>query len=79
MENPIEKLSLNGVSCPRNSALALLRLELLEPGDKLEIALDDGEPLRHVRASLEAEGHKIIKLEKHKGGWKLLVKKCGGK
>jgi tRNA 2-thiouridine synthesizing protein A len=79
MKHPIEQLSLAGVSCPRNTALAILRLELLEPGDGLEIVLDDGEPLRYVKASLEAEGHKILKQARHKEGWKLLVKKNAGK
>jgi tRNA 2-thiouridine synthesizing protein A len=48
---------------------------MMDDGQVLEVTLDDGEPMRNVPRSLKAEGHKIIKVEKLDGGYKLLVKK----
>ena len=75
-ENGIdEKIDLRGVLCPINFVKTKLKLEMMEDGQVLEVTLDDGEPMRNVPRSLKAEGHKIIKVEKLDGGYKLLVKK----
>ncbi len=75
-ENTVdEKIDLRGVLCPINFVKTKLKLEMMESGQILEVTLDDGEPMRNVPRSIKEEGHKIIKVEKLDGGYKLLVKK----
>jgi tRNA 2-thiouridine synthesizing protein A len=47
----------------------------MEDGQVLEIALDDGEPMRNVPRSIKEEGHKVVKVEKADDGYKIYVKK----
>ncbi|MFQ5713639.1 MAG: sulfurtransferase TusA family protein [Candidatus Scalinduaceae bacterium] len=70
-----EKIDLRGVLCPINFVKAKLKLEVMENGQVLEVTLDDGEPMRNVPRSIKEEGHKIIKVEKLDGGYKLFIKK----
>jgi TusA-related sulfurtransferase len=73
---PTEKLDLKGVPCPQNSAKALLKLQLMDSGEILEVILDDGEPLENVPASIdEATGYEITLKEKIDDKlWRLLIK-----
>ncbi len=70
-----EKIDLRGVLCPINFVKTKLKLEVMESGQVLEVTLDDGEPMRNVPRSIKEEGHKIIKVEKLDGGYKLFIKK----
>jgi len=63
MIEPDETLDLTGVPCPRNSARALLRLEIMSSGEVLRVIIDDGEPIANVPASLEVEGHTVAERE----------------
>ncbi len=56
-------LDLRGVICPYNFVKTKLRLETMEPGQVLEVFLDDGEPIRNVPQSVENEGHNIVRCE----------------
>lgn len=69
------KIDLRGVLCPINFVKTKLKLEEMDGGQVLEVALDDGEPMRNVPRSIKEEGHKIIKVEKFGEGYKLLIKK----
>ena len=68
-------MDLKGVSCPLNFVKTKLKLEMMEAGSVLEVALDDGEPIINVTASVKEEGHQILKVEKTNTHWKLIVKK----
>ncbi len=70
-----EKIDLRGVLCPINFVKTKLKLEMMETEQVLEVTLDDGEPMRNVPRSIKEEGHKIIKVEKLDGGYKLFIKK----
>ncbi|MEE9604040.1 MAG: sulfurtransferase TusA family protein [Candidatus Scalindua sp.] len=48
---------------------------MMENEQVLEVTLDDGEAMRNVPRSIKEEGHKIIKVEKLDGGYKLFIKK----
>jgi len=75
MSPPDAVLDLTGVPCPTNSAKALIRLEMMDPGEVLEVTVDDGEPIANVPPSLEEEGHTV--LHRHRlgdGRWVLRVK-----
>ena len=43
---PHAVLDLRGVICPYNFVKTKLRLETMQPGQVLEVFLDDGEPIR---------------------------------
>jgi len=64
-----------GVACPMNFVKTKLVLETMQPGEKLEILLDDGEPIDNVPGSVKAEGHKILKQEKKDNYWMVVIKK----
>ena len=55
-------LDLRGVACPMNWVRTKMVLEDMEIGQKLEVVLDDGEPIRNVPRSLKDEGHKLLKV-----------------
>jgi TusA-related sulfurtransferase len=58
-----EILDLTGVPCPRNSARALLRIEMMDSGQVIRLTIDDGEPIANVPESLEVEGHRVEERE----------------
>ena len=53
------RLDLRGVVCPLNWVRARLVLEELRPGERLELLLDQGEPLESVPRSAREEGHSV--------------------
>jgi tRNA 2-thiouridine synthesizing protein A len=57
-------IDLRGVQCPENYVRIKLALEELERGQKLEVYLDDGEPMRSVPRSLKDDGQRISKVER---------------
>ncbi|MFA4842827.1 MAG: sulfurtransferase TusA family protein [Candidatus Omnitrophota bacterium] len=68
-------LDLKGTPCPINYVKTKLFLENLKAGDTLEVLLDEGEPIDNVPKSLEGDGHKVLKIEKKDGFYRVLVKK----
>lgn len=68
-------LDLKGTPCPMNFVKTKLKLEEMAINETLEVVLDDGDPITNVSASVKEEGHKILKVEKINGHWKLIVKK----
>jgi len=70
------RLDLSGVACPMNFVKTKLQLEEMDAGQLLEVIIDDGEPIRNVPRSVQAEGHKILKNEKLPDGhFKLVIEK----
>jgi TusA-related sulfurtransferase len=55
----VTTLDLTGVLCPMNWVRARLALERMEPGERLELLLDPGEPLESVPRSARDEGHRV--------------------
>jgi sulfite reductase (ferredoxin) len=69
MENPTDtQLDLSGVACPMNFVRTKLQLEEMETGQRLHVILDDGEPMRNVPKSVQAEGHKVLALTRTPDG-----------
>ncbi len=68
-------LDLKGTPCPMNYVKAKLFLENLKAGDRVEILLDEGEPINNVPKSLESDGQRIIRIEKQDGFYKVIVEK----
>jgi len=76
-EPPIvdEKLDLRGTLCPLNFVHTKLKLEEMEPGQVLEVILDDGEPIMNVPRSVKEEGHQVIWVEEMSdGSYRVLIR-----
>jgi sulfite reductase (ferredoxin) len=69
---------LRGVACPLNYVKTKLRLEMMETGERLEVWLDAGEPIKNVPMSLRNDGHKVLAedpLDGPAAHWRVLVEK----
>lgn len=69
-------LDLRGEICPMNFVRTKLKLEELQGGEWLEVWLDEGEPVRDVTRSVKGEGHKVLKLERVSGFYRLIIEKA---
>ncbi len=72
---------LRGVACPMNFVKTKLKLEMMDAGEKLEVWLDAGEPIKNVPMSLKNEGHKVLiqeALEPDASHYRILVEKVEG-
>ncbi len=68
-----ESIDLRGVMCPTNFVKTKLKLEAMDPGDILEVVLDAGEPIANVPKSVKEEGHKIVKVIKDDGSFRIMI------
>jgi sulfite reductase (ferredoxin) len=66
---------LRGVACPMNFVQTKIQLATMQPGQNLEIFLDDGQPIDNVPGSVRNEGHQILEQEQAGDYWKVLIKK----
>jgi sulfite reductase (ferredoxin) len=66
---------LRGVACPMNFVHTKIYLSTMQPGEELEILLDDGAPILNVPASVRGEGHRILEETPCGDHWKVLIKK----
>lgn len=68
-------LDLRGVLCPQNTSRALLKLNIMNSGEIIEIIMDDREPINNFLSSLDSAGYLIFKKNKTKdGSWRLQIK-----
>jgi sulfite reductase (ferredoxin) len=51
---------LRGVACPLNYVKTKLKLEMMDAGERLEVWLDAGEPIKNVPLSLKNDGHLLL-------------------
>ena len=72
---PDEFLDLRGVECPHNTSAAMLRLEVMDEGELLELLIDDGEPRENVPVSLTQEGHRVLEVTAEDGAWRMRVER----
>jgi len=73
---PPKEIDVTAYTCPMTFVKVKLSLEPLNSGDELQVVINNGEPLRNVSRSAEAEGHRISeKNEIGDGTWRLLITK----
>ena len=76
MDNMIkQKIDLHGVICPMNFVKTKLALEELNPGDYLEVILDEGDAILNVPRSLKDDGHTVVLVEHLGETFRVVVKK----
>ena len=69
---------LRGVACPLNYVKTKLKLEMMDAGERLEVWLDAGEPIKNVPMSLKNDGHVVHlqeALEPEAAHYRILVEK----
>ena len=72
---PDKTIDLRGTPCPLNWVKTKLRLEKMQPGQVLEVVVDDGAPARNVPRSVEAEGHRVLALTDGSGGVRIFIQR----
>src|SRR5438552_1296077 len=72
---PVATLDLRGVMCPINSVKTKLKLEMMEPGEVLEVWLDAGEPIKNVPQSLRNDGQNVVSEVPAESYYKVTVEK----
>jgi tRNA 2-thiouridine synthesizing protein A len=70
-----ETLDLTDVACPHNSSQAIMRLEWMDPGELLQLVIDDGEAYQNVPVTLKQEGHEVLDIRRTGDQWTLLVRR----
>lgn len=70
-----ERIDITKEFCPMTFVKTKLKLESMRSGQKLEVALKDGEPLRNVPKSIKEEGHKILAVRQEGTIYKLVIER----
>jgi len=70
-----KRLDLHGVICPMNFVKTKLALEDMEPGELLEIIIDEGDAMLNVPRSLKEEGHRILNVEPLGESFRVIIEK----
>lgn len=70
-----QRIDLRGVRCPLNYVKTKLKLEEMQVGQVLEVLLDDGDSILSVTRNAKEDGHKILKIERIKDDFKILIRK----
>jgi len=75
LPDPDDRLDLTGIECPHNSSKAIMRLEVMDEGEVLEIVIDDGDPRENVPVTMDQEDHAILDIRRTGEQWTLLVRR----
>ncbi len=69
------KLDITKDKCPITFVKVKVKLAKLKKGDRLEVLLSEGEPLKNVPRSAEEQGHKVHVIEPDGQFHKVLIEK----
>ena len=75
-DRPDRFKNLSGVKCPLNFAQIKMQLFAMHSGETLEVLLDNGVPIEHVPAAVQAEGHRILSRKRNGDQWSVLIQKA---
>jgi TusA-related sulfurtransferase len=70
------ELDLRGEVCPSTVVKAILALEILAPGEVLQVALDHPPAVKDVPLSISHRGHEVLELRQDSAtDWTITVRK----
>jgi sulfite reductase (ferredoxin) len=75
-ESISQSIDLLGVKCPFNYVKTKLKLETMQSGQRLEVLLDGGEPIKNVPRSVQNDGHKLLSHVEENGHHKIIIEKA---
>jgi tRNA 2-thiouridine synthesizing protein A len=67
------RLDLRGLKCPLSWARARVSLDVLAPGDEVDLVLDDARGARDVPRAAEAAGHHVVAVVEYDGTWTITL------
>ena len=71
-----DRVDITDVVCPVTFVKTKVALEELDPGQILQVHLNEGEPVQNVPRSVKDEGHRILKLiDNGDGTYELYIRK----
>lgn len=56
-------LDITNETCPMTFVKVKLQLAKMQPGEQIEVLLNEGEPLENVPRSCEEQGYKVLSVE----------------
>jgi tRNA 2-thiouridine synthesizing protein A len=59
---PIRSADLTGEVCPMTIVKIKMNLAQIQPGEALEVVLDEGDNMKSVPRNVKDEGHKIVQV-----------------
>ena len=75
---PDKSIDIRGLVCPMTFVKAKLAIEVIEPGEVLEVLLDYEEASRSIPKSMKDHDHEVLGVEKvNDTDWVILVRKGG--
>jgi sulfite reductase (ferredoxin) len=69
----LHQVDLRGTPCPMNFVLAKLEIEKIPVGHRLEVYLDEGDPIKNVPASFQDQGQNVEKIGDAPGKGKSVI------
>lgn len=72
-----KSIDVQGQSCPLNAIRVKNEMRLLEPGQLLEVFIDEGEAVFRIARTLKDSGNKVVKVEPRAGGLRMIVQRSG--
>ncbi len=73
-----KSIDIRGLVCPMSFVKAKLAIEVMEPGEVLEVLLDYEEASRSIPKSMKDHDHEVLGVEKvNDTDWVILVRKGG--
>lgn len=68
-------LDVCGAACPMNYVKIMMALEDLKPGERLEVALDDGRAIVDVPRRAKEDGHRVVRVTPAGDGYCVTIEK----
>ncbi|MCX6340451.1 MAG: sulfurtransferase TusA family protein [Candidatus Aureabacteria bacterium] len=70
-----KSIDIRGVGCPMNYVKVLMALEDMQPGERLEVTVDDKVALSTIPKSAREDGHKVIEVIPVEGAYRMIIEK----
>lgn len=74
-ERPVQTLDMKGMSCPMPLIWARNMIEMLAPGETLEVLATDPGTIRDFKAYTSSTGHQLVDWSEARGQIRILLRK----